>query len=283
MEQQDLAVRRLGEGLSVLIIHGWTMSGLVEAVDFEPMFTRRSGYRRIYVDLPGMGETPIGNAKNLDDMFKRVSSFIEKQILPSKFLLVGSSVGGYFARALAYKYDSSVEGLLLRFPVVEPVLSKRDVDHPFVAAFADAAFLSSLSDADRELLGDIPVQAPEYLHTYRERLQTIVLPAIAASNGTALARIREDPMRYRLTVPLHGSGEPFLKPTLIVTGRQDSDVGYRDAWTLVPAYPRATFVALDRANHGLPVDESEMTLFKSLVENWLWRAEELQQFAAVTK
>jgi pimeloyl-ACP methyl ester carboxylesterase len=282
MEPQDLTMRQMGNGLPVLVIHGWTMSGLVEAVDFEPIFTKKTGYSRIYVDLPGMGETPIGSAKNLDDMFERVSNFIEKQILPSKFLLIGSSCGAYFARAVAYKYPSAVEGLLLRFPLVEPVSSKRDID-PFVAAFADVELLSSLSETDRELLGDIPIQAPEYITTYRERLERVVLPAIVASDATALGPIREDPMRYRLNVPLHSSGEPFLKPTLIATGRQDSDVGYRDAWKLMPAYPRATFVALDRANHGLPVDESERVLFESLIDNWLWRVEELRRFTVVTE
>lgn len=57
------------------------------------------------------------------------------------------------------------------------------------------------------------------------------------------------------------------------------DVGYRDAWRLVPCYPRATFVALDRADHGLPVDETGQ--FEALSDNWLFRVEELHRLGHV--
>ena len=277
-ESQDLAVRSIGQGFPVLIVHGWTMSGFVEAHDFEPIFTKKAGYRRMYVDLPGMGESPVGSITDLDSILESVSSFIEKHILPSNFLLIGSSCGAYLARALAYRYASAIDGLLLRVPLVEPVTAKRDID-PFMPAISNEALLPSLSDADRKLLGDIPIQTPEYIDTFRRRLEATVLPAIAASDSAALDAIRNDSNLYKLTAALHNPENPFLKPTLILTGRQDTDVGYRDAWPMVACYPRATFVALDRANHDLPVDEIETDLFKALVDNWLSRLEELRRLA----
>lgn len=276
MESQDLAVRSIGQGFPVLIIHGWTMSGVVEAHDFEPIFTdeKTSRYRRIYVDLPGMGASPAGSIKDLDSILARVANFVEQHILPSTshFLLVGTSCGAYLARALAYRYASAIDGLLLRVPVIEPVTSKRDIDHPFMPAISDPSLLSSLSDADSENLGDIPVQTPAYIDTLRRKFEATVLPAIAASDASTLGPIRNDPHLYNLTAAMHSPETPFFKPTLILTGRQDADVGYRDAWPLVACYPRATFVVLDRANHGLPVDET--ALFGALVCNWLWRVEE---------
>ena len=226
-----------------------------------------------------MGETPAGGIEDLDSIFESVSSFVETHILPSNFLLIGSSCGAYIARALAYRYASAIDGLLLRVPVVEPATSKRDVDRRFIPAISDEALLSSLPQADRELLGDIPVQTLEYIDTVRRKLETVWLPAVAASDSTALDKVRNDPNLYRLTVPLHSPEMPFSKPTLILTGRQDSDVGYRDAWSLVPCYPRATFVALDRADHGLPVDETD--LFEALVGDWLRRVEELRQLTLI--
>ncbi len=275
-ESQGLAVRHMGQGFPVLIIHGWTMSGFVEANDFEPVFTKKAGYRRIYVDLPGMGESPVGRIKNLDSILESVPSFVEKHILPSNFLLIGTSCGAYLARALAYRHASAIDGLLLRVPLVEPVTSKRDLD-PFMPAISDEALLSSLSRADRKKLGDIPVQTPEYIDTFRRKLEATALPAIAASDSASLDPIRNNPNLYKLTGALHSQETPFFKPTLVLTGRQDTDVGYRDAWPLVACYPRATFVALDRANHSLPVDEAD--LFEALVDNWLWRAEEVRRLA----
>ncbi len=66
--------------------------------------------------------------------------------------------------------------------------------------------------------------------------------------------------------------EPFRAPTLFLLGRQDSWVGYRDAWDIVENYPRATFAVLDRAGHFLTSEQE--VLFKSLVTEWLDRVEE---------
>jgi len=62
------------------------------------------------------------------------------------------------------------------------------------------------------------------------------------------------------------------KPTLILTGRQDTHVGYLEAWDILGSYPRATYVALDRAGHALGVEQEE--LFRALINEWLDRVEE---------
>ncbi|KAK5705511.1 hypothetical protein LTR97_002630 [Elasticomyces elasticus] len=273
MNSPELAYQDVGEGMPVLIIHGWTMSGSVEANDFEPIFIKQPGFRRLYVDLPGMGQTPAGAVKDLDSMLQNVSTFVEKHILPSRFLLIGTSCGAYLARGLAYKYASAMDGLLLRVPLIEPVTSKRDVD-PFMAVISNNALLSSLSATERETLGDIPIQTPEYINSLKTRLHTSILPAIAASDSAVLEPIRNDPDLYRLTAPMHSPGMPFPKPALILTGRQDTVVGYRDAWPLLACYPRGTFVALDRMDHGLPVDDTDVLIYEALVGNWLLRCKE---------
>lgn len=66
--------------------------------------------------------------------------------------------------------------------------------------------------------------------------------------------------------------EPFGAPTLIVTGRQDSVVGYRDVWGVLENYPRGTFVVLDRSGHLLEVEQED--LFRTLASEWLNRVEE---------
>jgi pimeloyl-ACP methyl ester carboxylesterase len=64
----------------------------------------------------------------------------------------------------------------------------------------------------------------------------------------------------------------FEKPTLILTGHQDHIVGYRDAWTVIENYPRATFAVLDRAGHALQIEQEQ--IFNVLVNEWLDRVEE---------
>ena len=67
----------------------------------------------------------------------------------------------------------------------------------------------------------------------------------------------------------------FSKPTLILTGRQDNSVGYRDVWDLIENFPRATYAVLDRAGHFLSVEQN--TLMKALINEWLDRVDESRE------
>lgn len=55
----------------------------------------------------------------------------------------------------------------------------------------------------------------------------------------------------------------------MLLGRQDSVVGYKDAWDILDNYPRVTFAVMDRAGHNLQLEQEE--LFFSLVKEWLIR------------
>jgi pimeloyl-ACP methyl ester carboxylesterase len=64
----------------------------------------------------------------------------------------------------------------------------------------------------------------------------------------------------------------FEKPSLFLLGRQDSAVGYKDAWSIIEKYPRSTFAIVDKAGHSLQIENEK--LFNSLVCEWLTRVEE---------
>ena len=59
-------------------------------------------------------------------------------------------------------------------------------------------------------------------------------------------------------------------------GRQDSIVGYRDAWEIIENYPRGSFVVLDKAGHNLQIEQED--LFNNLVLEWLDRVENEEGF-----
>ena len=59
----------IGTGKPVLIIHGYYQSIESMMPSFEQVFESADGYKRIYIDLPGMGKTKSSEAiKNSDDM-----------------------------------------------------------------------------------------------------------------------------------------------------------------------------------------------------------------------
>jgi pimeloyl-ACP methyl ester carboxylesterase len=266
-----LSAYEIGEGFPVLIIHGWQTEGKVEELDFEPIFAKTPGFLRIYVDLPGMGATPADDVKNLDDIFLRLANFIDSRLQKSKFALIGSSCGGYLGRAVAQKYRDQVDGLLLRVPLIEPENSKRDLD-PYNPLVENKELMSNMPTQDKTLLGNILVQTPAYIQTLKAKYDKAYLPAGRAADKKTLDPIREDPQRYRLSNSLNYEYAKFLAPTLIVCGRQDEVVGYRDSLRLLELYPRSTFAVLDRGTHGLPIDETGV--FAALVLDWVFRVNE---------
>lgn len=266
-----LSAQEFGDGLPVLIIHGWQMDGRVEQRDFEPIFKTTPGLRRIYVDLPGMGNTPANNVRDLDEVYDRLVQFVDARLRKSRFLLVGSSCGGYLARAIAQRYTGQVDGLLLRVPLMEPEDSRRDLD-PFKPLVADEELMSTLSTEDRESLGNVLIQTPAYVQTLKAKYAESYNPAMGASDDKVLDPIRTDPRRYQLSISLDNEDAKFFAPTLVVCGRHDESVGYRDSLRLLELYPRSTFAVLDRGTHGLPIDETGV--FEALVRDWITRVDE---------
>ncbi|KAJ5444548.1 uncharacterized protein N7458_008420 [Penicillium daleae] len=267
-----LSAHEIGEGLPVLIIHGWEMNGKVEELDFEPIFKKSSGLRRIYVDLPGMGTTPSNGINDLDDIYRRLVQFIDSRLAGSRFLLIGSSCGAYLARAVAQKYIEQVDGLLLRVPLIEPKNSMRDLD-PFKPVVANEQLMSNFSAEDKKLLGNVLVQTPAYVEKIKEKYEAVYAPAEKAADNKVLDPIRADSDRYQLSFSLDDkSAKKFPAPTLIVCGRHDETVGYRDSLRLLELYPRSTYVVLDRGTHSLPIDETGV--FEALVRDWISRVGE---------
>jgi len=80
-----------GKGIPVLCIHGWPVDHRMVVDMLEPVFNEMQGYRRIYIDLPGMGQTPSAQwIKSSDNMLEVVVEFIHAVIGEQSFyLLVG--------------------------------------------------------------------------------------------------------------------------------------------------------------------------------------------------
>lgn len=72
-----LHLERHGTGRLLVCLHGWGMNSELEKADFEPVFERRMGWERLYLDLPGMGRSPAHpQVKNLDDMLSVLLSAV---------------------------------------------------------------------------------------------------------------------------------------------------------------------------------------------------------------
>ncbi|MFG2039495.1 alpha/beta fold hydrolase [Dactylosporangium sp. NPDC048998] len=222
------------------------------------------GYHRLYPDLPAMGCSPAPPAiASSDDVLAELDRFVGERIGDRPFLLIGESYGGYLARALARVHRDRVRGLALICPIGTKVEhAERTVPpHEVLRTEPDPDFLAG---ADPGFLEMAVVRSRETLRRYRAEVQ----PGLDAADAGAMARIRR---RWVLSSDPE-DGPPFERPALILTGRQDSSVGYLDQFALLPHYPRATYAVFDVAGHNLQFEQP--ALFEALVAEWLERAGE---------
>lgn len=253
--------RIIGTGRPVIVLHGFGVDHRMMVDGLEPSFRDRDGWQRIYFDLPGMGRTPgAGAIASSDDMLTVVLSFLDAVIPDQRFVVVGQSYGGYLARGVVARRADQIDGVALVCPMIVPERSARDVPSKIVLR-EEPGLAASLSPDDRTAFdGMFAVQSAAHWRRFRDH----VLPAIRGADQRFLERVNQ---RYAFSFPL--DAQPFARPALIVTGRQDTSVGYRDAWQIIESFPRATFAVLDSASHNVQIEQS--ALLGALVRDWLDR------------
>jgi pimeloyl-ACP methyl ester carboxylesterase len=261
----------VGEGIPIVILHGWPLDHRGIAGSMESIFKNRDGWKRIYPDLPGMGETPgVDWITNQDQVLDIVSNFINRVIPEQRFVVAGQSYGGYLARGLVYRRSRSMDGLFLLVPGGFP--AAQQILPPHVTLVKDPQLISELetkegAEAAERFQAFAVVQSQEVAQARRADL----LPGQELANREFLSRLREN---YAFSFDVDALQEPFPGPTLIMTGRQDSACGYYGAWGILENYPRGTFAVLDRAGHMLQYEQRD--LFDALVNEWLDRVEEFR-------
>lgn len=207
----------------------------------EPIFERRDGWRRIYVSPPGTGKSPADpTITDQDGMLASIAELIGTVAADEPFALAGTSIGAIHARGIVRSSPSRVLGLLLRAPGIVIDRTRRTLP------------------TDEHLL---PSAARDRQHAYYDTAEEL-------ADLEFLGRIQRDPSTYGLR---EDPSAYFDRPTLIVTGRQDTIAGYADPWSILGDYPRATYAVLDQEDHFLPGPGSN--LYRALVDDWLDRVE----------
>jgi pimeloyl-ACP methyl ester carboxylesterase len=256
-----------GEGTPVLMIHGFGIDHHVMTGCMEPIFRGRQGYRRIYFDLPGMGQTKTAGAiENSDQILEVVIRFAEKIVPGGGFLVAGESYGGYLARGLVYRVPDRLDGVLLICPVIVADRKKRTLP-PRTTFFRDDNLLAGIETDVRSFFERMLVLQDKRRWA---RFQQDILPGMKAKNEAFLKRLMET--GYAFSFDVDRLEHPFEKPSLSLAGRQDATAGWKDMLKIVDNYPRGTFAVLDRAGHGLEVEQE--TAFNCLVNEWLDRTDE---------
>ncbi len=260
-----------GSGKPVFNIHGYEVDHRMMTGALEPIFERREGYRRIYVDLPGFGQTPGVGLSSTDDWLSLLDGVIDVLIgREEKFLLTGQSYGCYLMLGLIALRGAQIDGTLFlvpctiakRAPRQLPVKAVVEEDHEFSKEMApeDYKLLTRWSCVvnkttwrifARDMKPGIDIQDVDYVCWIEK-------------NGYESAGEKDF-----LTIQ-HSA------PSCWITARQDHYVGFKDAFRFMDNFDRATYVCMDAAGHNVHFEKEE--IFRLLVEDWLYRVGHVQPF-----
>jgi pimeloyl-ACP methyl ester carboxylesterase len=264
LEEGEINYEIRGSGRPLLILHGGYLDHRHITNVMESVFEESSTWKRIYPDLPGHGHTSIADSiENHDQVLEVLTEFMFNICPNETYAVAGESRGGFLARGLAVKESENIDGLLLIVPGRYAVADPENLP-PLVTIESADELLPELAENEVGRFKKLVVQNREIL----EKIRKYKLPAIPLANAEYQNRLNDN---YQFSFDLDSPDNVFPKPTLVLLGRFDIEVGYLDALKVIENYPRASYAILDKAGHSLSWEQSE--LFAALVRDWLKRIE----------
>lgn len=156
--KNNLAFVEAGEGLPIILLHGFCESKEI----WEPIISDiAEAGRVIAIDLPGFGNNqPLKAPVTIPQMAEEVYQLLQYLNLDGG-VIVGHSMGGYVALALAEKYPAIIKGLSLfhstSFPDTAEKMGNRNKTVEFlenngIAPFIDNFVPSLFSEENQQVL-----------------------------------------------------------------------------------------------------------------------------------
>jgi len=260
-----------GAGTPIILIHGFGVDHRI-LLPLDPVLEAAGGWRRVYLDLPGMGQTPIGSIAGAQAMADAVAEAVREVVGDEPFAVLGNSFGAVMARSVAQRFEQQVLGLATIAGVFQSSHALRDVP-PRTVLHADPSLYDGVDARTAQGYRDFSVvESAAGLRNFVETVQ----PGVDAADPAAIESISRN---YTLDIePEDAASAPFDKPALFIAGRQDDVVGYADAWRRLEHYPRASLLVLDAAGHNLLGEQPR--LVDAAVAEWLGRVRAASASAA---
>jgi pimeloyl-ACP methyl ester carboxylesterase len=237
---REMGFEVAGKGPALLLLHpfpfdrrSWSeVSALLSAQ-----------HRVIAADIRGFGESPVSGPYSLEDCAEDATALLDHLGVPMA-TVVGLSMGGYVALALAALRPARLAGLVLcdtrAAADSEAGLKAREDGIKMVQSGGLSAFLDGMP---------VRLLSPRAPDALKRRVRTLSEQK-AEAVVHALAAMRDRPDRSALLGSLH-------LPSLVMVGAGDTVTPPSEARTMAQAIPGSRFVELAEAGHLSMLEQPE--------------------------
>lgn len=229
---------------AVFLLHGLGANCSSWSLQFEPLIA--AGLRPVAPDLPGFGLSPYDGR---GWSFKRVArelADLQTELKTGPAHWIGLSMGGVAAQEFALDYPERVQKLVLvsTFCVLRPENLAQWGYFLQRLLLVHALGLKAQAKVVAKRVFPNPEQA-----TLRQMTEAQIAAADPRAYRAAMRALGLFDSRRRL--------KNLRKPTLVITGAEDSTVSPARQKTLAEAIPGTRQVVLVQGGHGVAIDQFE--------------------------
>jgi len=201
--------------------------------------------RVVAVDLPGFGQSAKGSVASIEGFADAVYELLNSiDALPC--VLIGWSMGGYTALALARKHLNALRGLILIDTKAEPDSSEQRAGRAKMIELAQTGGAAAIADAM------VPKQIATGTATTRpalvQQLRHLMLACDPTTIQHALAAMRDRRDQTDLL--------PSIEvPTLVIVGDSDAITPTATAEAMNRLLPNCRMTIIKGAGHATPIEQ----------------------------
>lgn len=256
----EMYYKIIGEGIPMLLVHGWAINHSYMLSTMEPIFNElTTPIKRIYIDIPGMGLSKPGKIKNGDGIISILIDFMNELSPDDNYYACGNSFGSVIVRGLAAKCPQRVKGLIL----IAPAEDKRNIVDNEGICTIDREFLNSLSEEERRPFMRMQANlTPEVYSRFKAQVEASM--KINENNNYLKTTLKGS---FSFDINKLIIKNKYKGDVLILTGKYDIAVGYKNQFEWLNIFKNASYFAIDGAGHNINVDKPE--IFNSIITGWI--------------
>ena len=242
---EQLAFLDKGSGEKVVLLHGFCESKEIWNL-LLPALSQR--YHVLAPDLPGFGENhPINAQVSIESMAMQIAAWMQQHAV-DECHLVGHSMGGYAALALADKYPEMVKGLCLLHST-----ARADSDEKQQNRNKTVEFLEK-NGVETFVKNFIPTL---FAPSRQKNLQTIIQEVIQLAAKTPLTSAVAATQAMRDRSEKLDILRKAEYPIYLIAGKEDSLVPYHDLQEQAKIGANTKLIGLENCGHMAMYEKTE--------------------------